>query len=83
MYLTCEQPALSQTNSFKPVMRVPQTSIFCDGFHFDVTQTARVEKISLALVSSEQLFAWAGTETRKHGVDLFPASGRRLSADLS
>lgn len=67
MYLTCEQPALSQTNSFKPVMRVPQTSIFCDGFHFDVTQTARVEKISLALVSSEQLLRGRGLKPENTG----------------
>lgn len=42
---------------------------FGDGFDFDITQTASVEKRSPALVSSEQFFERSWAETGNHGAD--------------
>lgn len=42
---------------------------FCNRFDLDITQTARVEKRSPALVSSEQLFERSRAETGNHGTD--------------
>jgi len=39
---------------------------FCNGFHFDVTQTTRVEKRGPALISREQFFKWSGGKTGQH-----------------
>ncbi len=68
MYLTCVQLALSQPNSFTPVIGAAGQHL-CDGFHFDIAQTTGIQEGGPALVSSEQLFEWTGTETRKHGAD--------------
>ncbi|CQJ67423.1 Uncharacterised protein [Yersinia intermedia] len=41
----------------------------CDGFHFDIAQTAGIQEGGPALVSREQLFERAGAETGNHGAD--------------
>lgn len=42
---------------------------FGDGFDFDIAQTASIQEGCPALVSREQLFERAGTETGNHGAD--------------
>ncbi|KKF37918.1 hypothetical protein SY86_19505 [Erwinia tracheiphila] len=42
---------------------------FCDGFNFDITQAAGIQKGSPALVGGEELFERTGAEIRNHGTD--------------
>lgn len=42
---------------------------FCDGFDFDIAQTAGIQKGRPALVGSEQLFERAGAKTGNHVSD--------------
>lgn len=39
---------------------------FCDGFDFDIAQTAGIQEGRPALIGSEQLFERTGTETGNH-----------------